>query len=407
MVTLPDDGAGYSESAFVSPWNSVGEDGEKPSLVVHDTTLRDGEQQAGVVFTPDEKLRIARALDAAGVNRIEAGMIAVSDDDRVAIHSIVEASLSAEIWTIARAVDSDIRMAIDAGVHGIGVILLANSQYRTIFGWSLKSAIAGAIKSAASARAAGLQTTLLLADAPRYPHTELKQVIDAVTSSGEFTAISIMDTFGVLKPAGTRRLVEALRAWTPLPLELHAHNDFGLATANSLAGLLAGANTIHTTVLGLGERVGNAALEEVVVAASVLEGAGTTVDLGRLKDLATLVSTESRHPIATNKPIVGTRIGDIESGTVASEYARWSARGGELQWLFPFVPQLVGAGEPDLVLGKYSGMANVDWVLERIGLDVPVERKADLLAAIKSEGIRLHRTLTAADAKEIAQRVGV
>ena len=387
----------YTDTSFVSPWNLSGEDRAPVRLVVHDTTLRDGEQQAGVVFTPTEKLRIATALAAAGVERIEAGMVAVSDDDRKAIRSIVEAGLGAEIWTIARSVRSDITMAIDAGVDGVGVILLANRQYREIFRWTLDSAIDQAIDAAALAHQAGLRTTLLLADAPRYREDELIHVLEKIDASDQFTAISLMDTFGTLNPEGTQRLVEAVAQWTRLPLEMHAHNDFGLATANAVAALSAGAPTIHTTVLGLGERVGNAALEEVVMAAALLRRASTTVRLDHLSGLARMVSRDSGHPIGTNRPIVGSRIGEIESGTVATEFARWSQRGGDLQWLFPYVPELVGAEPPTLVLGKYSGMANVEWALERLQITVPAHHKAALLAEVKAEGIRLHRTLTNAD----------
>ncbi|WP_166459307.1 hypothetical protein [Amycolatopsis pithecellobii] len=394
----------YTDTSFVSPWNFPDEDQTPRRLVVHDTTLRDGEQQAGVVFTPAEKLRIATALASAGVNRIEAGMVAVSDDDRKAILSIVEAGLDAEIWTIARSVRSDITMAIDAGVDGVGVILLANSQYREIFRWTLDSALDQSIEAAALARQSGLHTTLLLADAPRYTEHDLRHVVEQIDGSGQFTAISLMDTFGTLNPEGTRRLVQAMQEWTQLPLELHAHNDFGLATANAVAALGAGAPTIHTTVLGLGERVGNAALEEVVMAATLLQRANTTVRLDHLPALAQLVSRASGHPIATNRPIVGTRIGEIESGTVATEFARWSERGGDLQWLFPYVPELAGAEPPTLVLGKYSGMANVDWALEHTGITVPAEHKAALLAEVKAEGIRLHRTLTPADFASLARK---
>ncbi|AGB22177.1 isopropylmalate/homocitrate/citramalate synthase [Mycobacterium sp. JS623] len=395
----------FTDTSFVSPWNFSDDDMPAQPLVIHDTTLRDGEQQAGVVFTPAEKLRIATALDAAGVNRIEAGMVAVSDDDRKAILSIVESAPRAQVWTIARSVASDVQMSIDVGVDGVGIILLANRQYREIFNWTLDAAIGLSIDAAQTAREAGLETTLLLADAPRYPRDELKHLVEVIDASGQFTAISLMDTFGTLNPAGTRRLIGAIRAWTHLPLELHAHNDFGLATANSVAALGAGASIIHTTVLGLGERVGNAALEEVVMAAALLHRASTSVQLGHLSGLAQMVSQDANHPIATNRPIVGTRIGDIESGTVATEFARWSERGGDLQWLFPYVPELVGAQPPKLVLGKYSGMANVDWALQRQQPAFPDELKAALLAEVKAEGIRLHRTLTAADFEEITRRL--
>ncbi len=404
MTEVTSDFSTYTDTSFVSPWNFSTEDDSPPqTLIVHDTTLRDGEQQAGVVFTPEEKLRVATALDAAGVNRIEAGMVVVSDDDRKAILSIVEAGLNAEIWTIARAVASDVKMAIDVGVDGTGIILLANRQYREIFRWTLDGAIQGAIDAADLAQSAGLKTTLLLADSPRYTEDELQHLVQTIDASQKFTSISLMDTFGTLSPEGTKRLVAAVRACTSLPIELHAHNDFGLATANAIAGLSAGASIIHTTVLGLGERVGNAPLEEVVLAAALLQRASTTVDPSHFPAITSMVSTYSGHPIPTNRPIVGSRIGEIESGTVAVEFARWAERGGDMQWLFPYVPELVGAESPRLVLGKYSGMANVEWVLNDLGITFPEDRKPALLNEVKDEGIRLHRTLTSAEFEAMAR----
>lgn len=397
----------YGPSWYVSPWNfassatSVG----KPRLIVHDTTLRDGEQQAGVVFSTDEKVEIAAALDGIGVDRIEAGMVAVSAEDRTAIRTIIASKPRAEVWTIVRSLSKDVALAVECGVHGVGVILLGNDQYCRVFGWTLDEALKKSVTAAAEAREAGLATTLLIADAPRLSEGKLRLVVETATGSGHFTALALMDTFGTLSPEGTRRLVGAVRAMTPLSLEFHAHNDFGLATANAMAAIGEGAGIIHTSVLGLGERVGNAAFEEVVLAAALLYGIETRVDLAGITNIARMVSARSRITVAPHKAVVGEGIARIESGTVASEFVRWSAMpDADLQWLFPYVHSLVGGPPVELVLGKGSGMANVESALEKVGLGVPDEMKASLVDAVKQEGSRLHRALTQEEFLTLARR---
>src|SRR5690606_16637814 len=292
---------------------------------------------------------------------------------------IVESGPRAEIWTIARSLSGDVDMAIDCGVHGVGVILLGSEQYCKIFGWTLQQAIDKALAAAERARNGGLETSLLIADSPRLPMDQLELVIEQASGSGHFTSLALMDTFGTLSPEGTRRLIDTVRTMTGLPLEFHGHNDFGMATANAMAALCAGANIIHTSVLGLGERVGNSALEEVAVAARLLYGAESGIDLSKLTAVANLVMDETGISMAPHKAVVGRTITHIESGTVASEYVRWTAMGEDLQWLFPFVPSLVGGAEIELVLGKGSGMANVQAALDRLGLDIDNDDKRAVL----------------------------
>ena len=398
----------YGPSWFVSPWNF--RDPDVPTsprrLVVHDVTLRDGEQMAGVVFTADDKIELAAALDRLGVDRIEAGMVAVSAEDRDAIKAIVATRPKAKVWTIARATPKDVELALACGVDGTGVVLLANEQYCRIFRWTLEDVVAKAVEAAGQARAGGLETTLLIADSTRMTEERLRYIVDTATQSGHFGALALMDTFGALSPHGTRAMIRAVRSMTTLPIEFHAHHDFGVGTANALAAWVEGVEILHASVIGLGERIGNAPLEEVVLAARLLYGAESPIDLGQLTSITQLVATRAGMPIAPNKPVAGINYTRIESGAVASEFVRWSAMpDADLQWIFPYTPALVGAAPVELVLGKGSGMANIDAALERIGKTLSDEAKATLLDTVKVESSRLHRELTIEEFGALAEKV--
>ena len=397
-------GPEYGSDHYVSWHNLAGSSNvAAKQFTVHDVTLRDGEQQAGVLFSFDEKVEIARALDELGVDRIEAGMVAVSEEDRQAIHRICNLNLNAEIWTIARSTVQDIEQAIESGVAGVGIIILANDQYCKIFNWTAEQAIAKALAAAEAARMGGLKTALLLADSSRMNRDRLEQIVSAATESGHFGAIALMDTFGALSPEGARHLVKMVRSMTPLTIELHPHNDFGLATANALAGLSAGADVIHTSMIGLGERVGNTPLEEVAVAAPLLANLQHRMHLPKLRAVADLVQRLSGVNVAANKAVIGKSYSQIESGTVAAEYTRLSAAGEDLQWLFPFNPALVGADDVMLVLGKGSGVANIDAALERLGIELEEPLKRRLLANAKEESVRRHRLLSDEELRRIVE----
>jgi isopropylmalate/homocitrate/citramalate synthase len=399
-------GQEYGPGWFVSPWNFADPAATGRRLVVHDVTLRDGEQMAGVVFTAEEKVEIAAVLDRLGVDRIEAGMVAVSEEDREAIRAIIAARPRAAIWTIVRCTPKDVELALECGVAGAGVVLLANEQYCRIFRWTLEEVVEKAIDTAARARAGNVATTLLIADSTRMAEDRLRFIVEAATRSGHFGALALMDTFGALSPIGTREMIRSVHAMTSLPIEFHAHNDFGVGTANALAAWVEGVEIIHASVIGLGERIGNAPLEEVVLAARLLYGADSRIDLSQITALTQLVSARARMPIAPNKPVAGGNYTRIESGAVASEFLRWRDMQLDLQWMFPYVPDVIGAPGVELVLGKGSGLANVESALDRIGTSLPHAAKARLLETLKSEASRLHRELTIEEFGALAARAG-
>jgi len=396
--------AGFSEQWFVS-WRNL-ENAKDPTFRFHDVTLRDGEQQAGVMFTGDEKIAIATALAELGIDRIEGGMLAVSEEDRNTLKRLVQMNLGPEIWGITRSMREDVEQAISVGVHGVGIILLANDQYCRVFGWSPEDALKKAIDSALQARDAGLQTTLLIADSSRMTQDRLQMMVEGATQSGHYDALALMDTFGALNPAGTRALVSATRKISNLEIEFHAHNDFGLGTANTLAALEAGAGVIHTSVLGLGERVGNASLEEVAMATSVLQNRPSHLQLQHLKKLTELVQRSARVSVSENKAITGSSYHRIESGGVATEYQRLKQAGEPVQWLFPFDPALVGSKDIELVLGKGSGVANVNAALSEAGLILDSSGTRILLEQIKRTAIERHDLLSRKDLVHMAVVLG-
>lgn len=401
-------GMEHGDQWFVS-WHNFAargkDDASRKKFLIHDVTLRDGEQQAGVLFTQREKIEIAKALDALGVDRIEAGMVAVSEEDRDTIRQLVEMNLRSEIWTIARSTVEDVEQAVEAGVKGVGIILLANEQYCKVFRWSVDDAIAKALRAAEIAKRNGLKTTLLIADSSRMELVRLEKIVKAA-SDGLYDAVALMDTFGALSPEGARHLVRTVAAMTELEIELHPHNDFGMGASNAIAGIDAGARVVHTSVIGLGERLGNAPLEEVALAAPLLYGFEHNLELSKINSVAQLVQKCSGVSVAANKPIVGKSYSQIESGTVATEYTRLLNDSEDLRWMFPFLPAFIGGNEVELVIGKGSGLANVDFMLNAVQLELNGSAKKDLLLRAKSEAIEQHRLLTGDEFAQLAVACG-
>lgn len=395
-------GKEYGPAWFVSPWNFDSGAPENLRMRFHDTTLRDGEQMAGVVFSKEQKFEIAELLDAAGVDRIEAGMVAVSPEDREAIRMIVDADLEAEVWTICRAIPKDVDFAVEAGVDGVGIILMANEQYRKIFRWDLDEVLDKAVDATQRAVDNGFKTTLLIVDSTRMAPDLLRRIVGEVAERAGVGAVSLMDTFGGLSPLGSERIIKAVTSWTDLPVEFHPHNDFGVATANAIAAVRAGASIVHTCVLGLGERIGNVAFEEVAVTSKLLYGMEHGIDLAKIEELARVVQESSGVRAAINKPIIGSAFNRIESGAVAAEWIRWTRKmGGEPQWLFPFLPELVGKQGVEIVLGKGSGVANVEARLEEMDVSFDETLARSLLEKVKERSVELGHDLDQAEFRRL------
>lgn len=375
---------------FSSPWNyrpeAIGDLRLPASLKVHDVTLRDGEQQAGVVFTADDKLRIAEMLDAAGIHRIEAGLPAVSPADEDAVRRIVAAGFDAEIYVFSRCMVDDVKLAVDCGASG--VVMEVPSSHHLIqkgYRWPVERAIELAVEATRFAGDNGLKVTFFPIDATRASIVEYLDMMQTVATDGHVDAVALVDTFGVLSPHAVGYFVRQTRERLGVPLETHFHMDFGLGVANTILAVTEGVEVIQTSVTGLGERSGNTPTEETILALLTMYGLDTGIRTEHFTAISRQVMAMAGVAQPSNRPVVGDRLFDVESGIIAT----WVRNvGEEVTEAFPFRPELVGQAPPEIVLGKGSGADSVVVWLDRNGIDVPdADAVLEILARVKERSL--------------------
>jgi isopropylmalate/homocitrate/citramalate synthase len=380
-----------TDDYFVSSWNyqpEVTRDFTPPARVsVHDVTLRDGEQQAGVEFTADDKVRIAEALAEAGVDRIEAGLPAVSPSDAQAVGRIASAGLPSRIFAFSRCMVSDVEMALEAGVEGI-VMEVPSSRHiiELAYRWPYQRALDATIESTRFAHEHGLEVVFFPIDSTRADISEFLDLIQAIERDGHMDRLALVDTFGVLSPAAASFMVRKVRERISKPLETHFHMDFGLGVANTVAAVAQGVDTVQVSVTGIGERSGNVPLEDTVLALKTLYGIDSTVDTTKLYGLSKLVRELAGVPVAPNRGVVGDRIFNVESGIITS----WVKNVGDEHLLeaFPFRPEFVGQTGPEIVLGKGSGLDSVLIWLDKLGLGpANDEESMEILNRVKAASL--------------------
>ncbi len=393
---------------FVSPWNfleEVTKDFRSPRQVkIHDITLRDGEQQAGIIFTKDDKLRIAEKLAETGVHRIEAGMPAVSPPDEAAIKEIVKRNLGPEIFCFTRCMKDDVKRAVDCGVHGIVIEIPASAHLiEQAYKWPLEKAIDLSIKATAFAKEQGLYTVFFTIDATRSDMNWLLDLVDRVASEGHMDAFTLVDTFGVLSPHGARYFTQKVRERVTKPLEIHFHSDFGLGVANTIMAVLAGAEVIHSTVTGIGERAGNTPMEETVLALLTMYGIDVGIDYSKLNELSKLVREVSGTQIPDSRPFIGDGAYTIESGIVTGWYK--NAFEKHPTTVFPVRPEFVGHEMPQIVMGKKSGIDSIAVWSQELGIELTEEEVLAVITQVKLRSHDLKRLLTKDEFREIAENV--
>ncbi len=395
-----------SDNWFVSPWNFADEVRAPfrfaDQIQIHDITLRDGEQQTGVVFTKDDKVRIAEALAEAGIHRIEAGMPAVSSADEAAIREIVKRDLGPEIYAFSRCMIDDVKRALDCGVTGVVTEIPASEHLiEYAYQWPLDKAIDLSITATNFAHEQGLKVVFFLID---FTRSDINWVLDLVTrvaEEGHMDSLALVDTFGVVSPHAMPYFVKHVQARIDKPLEAHFHQDFGTGVANTLIALAEGVEVAHTTVLGIGERAGNAPLEELVVALRTMYGVDVGIDYSKLYGLAKLVEELSGHRVPTNKPIVGDQLYQIESGIVTS----WLRNVGDehVTEVFPVHWDMVGQQPGGSALGKGSGIDSVKIWSEQIGVELSDDEAMAVLLNVKQFALEKKRLLNQDDFRRIVE----
>jgi len=393
---------------FVSPWNfesAVTDQLHFPKQIkFHDITLRDGEQQTGVIFTKDDKIRIAEALAEAGVQRIEAGMPVVSPSDTSAIKEIVKRNLGPQIFAFSRCMVDDVKRAVDCGVSGIVMEVPSSTHIiEYAYKWPLERAIDLSIESTAYAHSQGLEIVFFPID---FSRAEMKWVLDLilrVATEGHMDALALVDTFGVVSPHAMQYLVREVKKRVNKRLEAHFHMDFGMGIANTIMAVAEGVEVIHSTVLGLGERAGNVPIEETAMALLTLYGIDTGIKYDKLYGLARLVEQLSGHKVASNRPVVGEQLFQIESGIIASW---WQNCGKDNPTeLFPFHWDIVGQPPAKIVLGKGSGIDSIKAALKGIGVEANDEEAMQVVVGVKEFSLEHKRLLTDDEFRSVVAKV--
>lgn len=379
-----------------------------PSVKFHDITLRDGEQQANVIFRKDEKIKIARKLDEAGVDRIEAGMPSVSRQDQEAITQMTHLGLESKIYSFARCMKSDVDIALKCDVDGIMMEVPSSDHLiKYGYGWTEERALATSIEATDYAHKHGLPVTFFTIDSTRASFDIFWRLVNAVAVQGYMDALTLVDTFGVASPQAVSYFVKKVKEkiGNRRPLEIHVHNDFGLAVANTIAAVMEGVDTVHTTVNGIGERSGNASTEEVAVALKLLYGVGSKVKFDRLRSLSKLVEELSLIKMPAQKPITGDNLFTTESGIIAGWWSRLEELNMPLE-MFPFLPGFTGhESGVKVVLGKKSGKDSIIYKAKKLKVSIPEDKLDKILTTVKETSEEKKRILTDQEFIEILREV--
>jgi len=356
-------------------------------IIIDDTTLRDGEQTAGVVFSLEEKKRIARMLDQIGVQELECGIPAMGREEQAAVRALVEMGLSARLITWNRAVIEDIQASLDAGVGAVDISLSVSDIHIARKLRKSREWVKEQLKVALGfAKDRGLYVSVGGEDSSRADLDFLAELMSIAHGMGA-DRFRYCDTLGILDPFSMYENIRTLRQRVPdLDIEVHTHNDLGMATANAIAGLRAGATFVNTTVNGLGERAGNAALEEVVMALKHACGVDPGIDTHRFVEISRFVGQASCRPVPEWKAVVGERVFSHESGLHADGVLK-DPRNYE-----GFDPAEVGLAR-HLVLGKHSGSHALIHRLRQLGIELDRLEANALLETVRGISQRNKRPL--------------
>jgi len=369
-------------------------------ITIHDVTLRDGEQTPGVVFRKDEKLEIAHALEEAGVQRIEGGMASVSEEDFEAIKSMVKEIKNSEIASFCRARRDDVELALKAGVSRVILEITALDPIIENIWGSREKAVENITRITQYAKANGLQVTFFLMESARASLDLIRDLIVPVVEEGKADNVAIVDTRGSAYPPGFAWLVTQVRKMVKVPIEVHCHNVWGVATATTLAGITAGAEVVHTCINGIG---GKAPLEEIIMGAEAFLGVKTGVKTEGFRQISAMLKKFSN--VDWYKPFVGSLNEQVEVGIATRQmWDRRHEKGYGRAELLNY--EIVGGKPIEVVLGKKSGRYSIMLKAWEASLPLPSEEQASaMLTRIKKISEEYKRWLTDEEFRKIYSEV--
>jgi len=364
---------------------------------IFDTTLRDGDQTPGVSFTPDQKMLVAKQLDRLGVDTIEAGTPVASEGERKAITAIAKAGLNTEVCALARAVKEDVDAAISCDPDCIHVFISTSDIHlKYMLKKTREEVLRQSVKFVEYAKDHGFTVEFSAMDATRTDINYLKNIFKATIEAGA-DRINVPDTVGVITPRAMYRLISQLKPLIKVPISVHCHDDMGLAVANSLAAVEAGAEQVHVSVNGLGERAGNTSLEEVVMALKALYGVKIGIQTKLLVETSELVERLTGITVPPNKAIVGDNAFAHVSGIHAHGVIAFP---GTYE---PISPEMVGHHRR-VELGKLTGRHSVEKRLRTIGVKAARNQLEDITRKVKVLGDK-GKEVTDIDLRAIAESV--
>lgn len=356
-------------------------------IEICDVTLRDGEQTPGVLFTKEQKLAVASELDSMGIEVIEAGFPVVSDNEKETVKAIANQGLNAKICCLSRAVKGDVDAALECDVDIVSIfIAMSDMHLKYKYHRSLEDMLGCAKETIEYATDHGLKVRFAAEDSSRTPIDRLKETFKEVETECKVQYLSLADTVGILNPTTTHYLVSEIYKSVNTAICIHCHDDLGMATANTLAAAEAGAKQLHTTVNGIGERAGNASLEEVLVALRVQYGI-ERYDTTKLTSLSKMISEYSGITPSANKAIIGQNAFSHESGIHVAAILE-EPRTYEL-----FLPEMVG-GKRNLIVGKHTGKKALKGIINSIGFCLERDELCALIEMVKVCTEEKHKSIS-------------
>jgi Isopropylmalate/homocitrate/citramalate synthases len=399
-----------TEQWYTSPWNFDPEVRNQmtfsKNIQFHDVSLRDGEQQAGLIFNKDQKVALAEKLAELGIQRIEAGMPVVSEQDAEAIKEILRRNLGPQIFAFARCMKEDVKRSVDLGVKNIVMEVPASDHIlKYAYRWEFEKAIEVSIEATLYARDNGMYVSFFTIDGTRASIDDYLNIVDRVSKEGHMDELTVVDTFGGLNPHSVPFLIKKVKERIPdKPIGIHFHDDFGLGAATTIMGLAAGADIAHTSISGIGERSGNASYEDVAVSLLTMYGIDTGLNYEKIYPLSKFLREISGLHVRQNRGIIGDNVADIESGIVAAWYK--NVEGIAPLELSPFLYGMVGHPDTQVVIGKMSGLPTVEIYLDKLGIETQdKEAKMEIVKRIKDKAFEKSGLLNLEEFEEIARGV--